>query len=72
MPRKNRKAGPVGSALSGFGSHSECGPPSVGPYWFVQDGSGRVLLIAHCCALDDAEKIHWVGVFRRPRRPGCR
>ncbi len=28
----------------------------VGPYWLVQDGSGSVLLIAHRCALADAEK----------------
>jgi hypothetical protein len=28
----------------------------VGPYWLVQDGSGIVLLIAHRCALADAEK----------------
>lgn len=28
----------------------------VGPYWFVQDGSGSVLLIGHRCALADAEE----------------
>jgi hypothetical protein len=28
----------------------------VGPYWFVQGNSGKVLLIAHRCALADAEK----------------
>jgi len=28
----------------------------VGPYWFVRDESGRVLLIAHRCTLADAEE----------------
>jgi len=28
----------------------------VGPYWFVQDGSGRIRMIAHRCALADAEE----------------
>lgn len=28
----------------------------VGPYWFVRDDSGRVLLMAHRCALADAEE----------------
>lgn len=28
----------------------------VGPYWLVQAGSVRILLIAHRCALADAEK----------------
>jgi hypothetical protein len=28
----------------------------VGPYWFVRDDSGRVVLLAHRCALAEAEK----------------
>lgn len=28
----------------------------VGPYWFVRDASGRVLLMAHRCALSNAEE----------------
>jgi hypothetical protein len=28
----------------------------VGPYWFVRDDSGKVLLMAHRCALAEAEK----------------
>jgi hypothetical protein len=28
----------------------------VGPYWFARDASGKILLIAHRCALADAEK----------------
>jgi hypothetical protein len=28
----------------------------VGPYWFVQDSSGSIGLIAHRCALAEAEK----------------
>lgn len=28
----------------------------VGPYWFVRSDAGKVLLIAHRCALSDAEK----------------
>jgi hypothetical protein len=33
-------------------------PPDayVGPYWFVRKDSGRVLLVAHRCALADAEE----------------
>jgi len=30
--------------------------PSVGPFWFVGAGDGGILLIAHDCALDVAEK----------------
>ena len=30
--------------------------PSVGPFWFVKAGAGGILLIAHNCALDLAEK----------------
>jgi hypothetical protein len=33
-------------------------PPDahVGPYWFVRDDLGKLLLIAHLCALADAER----------------
>jgi hypothetical protein len=29
---------------------------SVGPYWFVRDASGKIVLLAHRCALRDAEE----------------
>jgi hypothetical protein len=40
--------------VTNAGDHTE--DAYVGPYWFVRDDSGRVLLMAHRCALAQAEQ----------------